>query len=154
MSPNTSKTLSKRNPVFLNRDPMSLLKSEVENLFGKFQLSLNGNFELITPSVDVSESDQQYEVRIDVPGFRPDQIEIEMSDNCLHVHGKQETKKEEKGKTFHCVERQTGSFSRTIPLPGPVRDKGVVAECENGVLTVVIPKSEMTQKQKIKVKAK
>src|SRR6185295_17886631 len=71
----------------------------------------------IAPNIDVSETDHAVEVRMDLPGIKPEEIDIQLSNNLLTVSGERKEEKEEKGKTFHRVERRMGSFSRSVLLP-------------------------------------
>lgn len=106
------------------------------------------------PSMDLAETDSEFQVRLDVPGFKADQIEIEVVNNSLRIKGEYEEEKEDKHKTYHRVERHSASFSRVISLPGGVVEDKVIAECENGILTVKLPKADVAKMQRIKVKAK
>jgi HSP20 family protein len=135
------------------RDPITSLQHEIEDLFGRLQNGTNGD-QLIMPSMDLSETDTEFQVRVDVPGFKADQIDIEVVNNTLRIKGEYKEEKEDKNKTYHRIERQAGSFSRMISLPAPVVEDKVVAECENGILTVMLPKAEAAKTQRIKVKAK
>ena len=105
-----------------------------------------------SPSLDVSETDTAIEVKIDIPGVKSDEIDIQLNGNSLTVSGEHKEEKEEKGKTYHRVERRSGSFSRTLPLPCPVEEDEVVAEYNDGVLTITLPKTEEAKTHKIKIK--
>ena len=70
----------------------------------------------------------------------------------LHVSGEHKEEKEEKGKTFHRIERRSGSFSRSLTLPAAVKESQVTAESADGVLTINLPKVEVAKTQKITVK--
>jgi HSP20 family protein len=135
------------------RDPITSLQHEIDDLFGRLQSGWNGG-ETMLPSIDLSETDTELQVRVDVPGFKADQIELEVVNNNLRIKGEYKEEKEEKDKTFHRLERHVGSFTRTIALPSPVIENKVNAECEDGILTVTLPKSEVAKTQRIKVKAK
>jgi HSP20 family protein len=73
--------------------------------------------------------------------------------NTVTVSGNRREEKEDKGKTYHRVERRSGSFSRTITLPCEVDTKEVAAEYTNGVLNVVLPKCEKAKLSKISIKS-
>ena len=104
------------------------------------------------PSLDLSETDGEIQVKLDVPGIKPDEIDIEVRGDTLHVRGEHKEEKEEKGKTFHRIERHTGSFSRSVALPCCVNEEKVIAECHDGVLTINLPKTEESKTRKVKVK--
>ena len=103
------------------------------------------------PKVDVSETEKEIEVKADVPGIEPDKINVEVSDEDVRISGEYESKKEEKRKTHYRLERQSGSFERLIPLPSKVVSDQAKAEIKDGVLEIVAPKQEISQK-KVKVK--
>jgi HSP20 family protein len=70
----------------------------------------------------------------------------------LTISGERKDEKEEKGKTFHRVERHYGSFSRSVTLPSAVAEDKVDAQYHDGVLTVTLQKTEEAKSKKIKVK--
>jgi HSP20 family protein len=108
--------------------------------------------ERIIPSLDLAETDGIVEVRMDIPGMENKDIDIQVNGNLLTISGERKEEREEKGKTFHRVERRVGSFSRTVTLPCPVKEDAVDAQYKNGTLTVKLPKTEETKSKKITVK--
>jgi len=104
------------------------------------------------PQVDVSESEKEIEVRMDVPGFKPEHLDVQLMGDALTITGKQEEEKEEKEKTWHVVERRSGSFTRTVSLPAAVDPNQIEAKFSDGVLTVTMPKTAEGSK-KIEVKS-
>lgn len=120
----------------------------------------NGEFdELISaaewhPSVDISETDEAVEVKVDLPGIKPEDVDISVSDNRLTIQGERKEEKETKDKTVHRVERSYGSFYRTIGLPVGTKAEDVTAESDNGVITITLPKSAELKGKKIAVKPK
>jgi HSP20 family protein len=94
-----------------------------------------------TPAVDLYETADRFVVSIELPGLTRDQIKIEIQHETLTVRGERPVANEE-GFHFHRVERGHGAFSRSFPLPQPVRDDEIEAEFRDGVLTVVVPKTK------------
>ena len=90
---------------------------------------------------------------MDVPGLKPEEIEIQLNNGILTVSGERREEKEEKGKTFHRIERRHGSFSRSVTLPAAVAEDKVDAQCHDGVLTITLQKTEEAKSRKIKVKS-
>jgi HSP20 family protein len=138
-------------------DPWTALRQEMNDLFSGFW---NGNAggpgvmsPTFAPSLDVAEKDNCYELHIDVPGMEAKDLDIQVHGNTVTVSGNRKEEKEDKGKTYHRVERRTGSFSRTITLPCEVDTKEVAAEYTNGVLNVVLPKCEKARPSKISIKS-
>lgn len=135
------------------REPLRSLREEMqelmENVFGG---EGDGWLMAGAPSVDLSETDNSVEVKIDLPGIKASEIDIQVNGNLLTISGERKEEKEEKGKTFHRVERRFGSFSRSVTLPCAVQEAEAAAECRDGVLTVTLPKAEEAKTHKIKVK--
>jgi HSP20 family protein len=106
----------------------------------------------MAPLADLSETDTSIQVSVDLPGVNPDDIDIRLSGNTLRLHGERKEEQEEKGRTFHRIERRRGRFSRSITLPCAVVEDEVAAEYKDGVLTVTLPKCEEAKSRKIEVK--
>ena len=106
----------------------------------------------IAPALDVAEKDNSFEIRMDIPGVESKDLDVEVHGNTVTISGSRKEEKEEKGKSFHRIERCSGSFSRTVTLPCGVSEKEVAAEYTNGVLSVILPKSEEARPKKISIK--
>jgi len=140
-------------PLF-GRDPFRALQEQMDDLIARFESEWNGEpvGGLTVPSLDVSETEDALQVRMDMPGIKPDDIDIEVSGNTLRISGERKEEKQEQGKTVHRVERRYGTFARAVTLPCPVNEDEIDAECREGVLTVTLPKTEQARTKKIKVK--
>jgi HSP20 family protein len=136
------------------RDPFTALREQMNELQSRFWGDEDeGWFSgALAAPVDLSETDTAVEVRMDLPGVKPDDIDIQVNGNLLTITGQRKEEKEEKGRTFHRVERTSGSFSRSITLPTAVNESEVAAEYRDGVLHITLPKSEVAKPHKIKVK--
>ena len=136
------------------RGPMSLWRNDVRdlmaNMFNDFGDGWFGGEEV--PSLDLSETPETVDVRMDAPGLKPENIDIRVEGNLLTVTGRRDEQKEEKNRTYHRIERATGTFSRTVTLPSDVDAAKVEAQYRDGVLTVMMPKSTTAHTQKITVK--
>ena len=154
----TKATLPVRTPgsvgSWLSREPIMGLRHEFDDLLRRFPFDWDGGWttEEVVPSLDLTETNGDFEVKVDVPGFEPDEIDVEVTGDTLRISGEHKEEKEEKGKKFHRTERRTGSFSRTVQLPCPVVEEKVEAESHEGVLTITMPKTEEARTRKIKVK--
>ena len=140
---------------FFGFDPFRVLQEEMNSLFNRNLADWNGDcltHVSAAPSLDLSETAESLQIRTDMPGISAEDIDIEISDNTIHISGERKEEKEEKGKTYHLVERRAGKFERTLTLPCAVQEENITAECRDGVLTVTLPKSEELRARKIKVK--
>lgn len=102
--------------------------------------------------LDLSETEDAVQAKLDLPGFNPDDIHLEVHGDRLIVKGERSEQTEEKDKTWHRTERRTGSFSRMIPLPCAVDEERVHADYNDGVLTVHLPKRADAKGRKIPVR--
>lgn len=108
------------------------------------------------PPMDVSESESHYLVNLELPGLDIKDIHIELMGNQLQISGERKWEEEKKGKEFHRVESQYGSFERTLTLPANARvdRESIEATFQKGILEIKIPKLEPTPSAKITIKAK
>ncbi len=104
------------------------------------------------PSLDVAETKNEFVVKAEVPGLDPKDIDISLSDGLLTIKGEKKQEKEEKEENYHLVERSYGSFTRSIRLPKEIQSDKINASYKNGVLKVVLPKSEEAKQKEIKIK--
>jgi HSP20 family protein len=144
-----------RLPSLWRRDPITALREEMNDLrariFGEEEEGWLTS--TMIPSLDMSETDTAVEVRVDLPGITAKDVDVQVSGNVLTVSGHRQEEKEEKGRTYHRVERRCGSFSRSETLPCAVNESEVAAEYHDGVLTITMPKTEESKAHKIKVKS-
>jgi HSP20 family protein len=101
------------------------------------------------PLADISETDNAYMVKLDVPGVQRDQLDIQLQDRDLVITG-EIPESEQEGRT-HRRSRRTGRFEFRTYLPGDVNADGVNAQLADGVLTVTIPKSEAAKPRHIEI---
>jgi HSP20 family protein len=107
-----------------------------------------------TPLVDVTETADSIIVKAEVPGMDAKDIELKIEGDTLAMHGEKKFEKEEKGKSFHRVERTYGAFHRSFRLPTEVKVDAVKAVCKNGVLEVTLPKVEAAKPRDVKIDVK
>jgi HSP20 family protein len=107
-----------------------------------------------TPAIDVVRHDGDLVVRANVPGIKPEEIEIKVEDDVLTISGEHEETKEETDKKFVRRERRYGAFSRSMPLPKGVDPKKIDAKTHDGVLEVAIPLPKEATHEPVTIKAK
>ncbi|HPR91420.1 MAG TPA: Hsp20/alpha crystallin family protein [Candidatus Paceibacterota bacterium] len=103
------------------------------------------------PKVDISETDKDIKVIADVPGLKPEEIDIDVDEENLTISGKHANETEDQSNKFYRYERQYGEFQRSFVLPNRIKPNEVTADMKDGVLTLVLPKESPTSKQKIKI---
>ncbi len=144
--------------AIIRYEPLSLLgqlQKELTRPFGSFGNVFGEDlFPTIEwmPAVDVKEEDNQFVIHADIPGVKPEDIEVNLESGILTIKGekKSESKTEKEGYTR--VERTQGSFCRRFSLPGASTDsETVVAKFKNGVLELAIPKCEAEKPKRIAI---
>ncbi len=130
------------------------LEREMEDLMERFWGN-GGDWQLtrFTPSLNVSETDEVYTVSAELPGLKPEDVNVEFSAGALWISGNKQEESERKGETFHRVERRHGEFRRMVQLPTAVEENKVEAKFEHGVLTITVPKSKEAQAKRIPIKS-
>jgi len=103
-----------------------------------------------SPPVDVHETDEEYWVRIDLPGVKADDVNVEVNDNVLSIVGSRVPA--ETG-AAQILERSYGAFARTLTLPKGVDSDAIEAAYQDGVLELRIPKPAERKPKKIAIGA-
>lgn len=106
----------------------------------------------MAPPLDISERKDAYVVTAEVPGVKPEEIDVTLEDGALTIAGKRDQTDESSDEQLHRVERRYGAFRRSITLPRQVKADAIEASYDNGVLTVVVPKAEEAKPRKISVR--
>ena len=106
------------------------------------------------PNLDISEDKNNFIVKVDLPGLKQEDIDISVSGNILTIKGERKKEEESKDKNYYRRERFYGIFSRSISLPNYVDTNKIEASYKDGVLEVLIPKTEVAKPKQIKVKVK
>jgi HSP20 family protein len=106
-------------------------------------------------SVDVSEEGDNYVVTAPVPGIAPDDVEITVLGDTLRIRGERRETKEQQDENKRWIvrEQQFGSFERTLRLPTSVKPEAAKAEFRDGLLTIMLPKTEEAKERRIPVNA-
>jgi len=134
---------------------LSSLQDRINRVFRE-SYSPEGRDESLTtssyaPAVDVYEGEHNVTLKIEVPGIDEKDIDVQLENNTLTVHGERKIEKEEKEENYRRVERQYGSFTRTFTLPTTVDSEKVSATYDKGVLKIALPKKAEAKPKQIKV---
>jgi len=104
------------------------------------------------PSLDLSETKDNFVVKAEVPGMNAKDINISLTGDLLTIKGEKKQEKEEKEEDYHLVERSYGAFSRSVRLPTEVESSKIEASYKNGILNITLPKSEKVKAKEVKIK--
>ena len=137
-------------------DPLEELENmrrHMDRMFGTAQPGARGLFgeQREFPLLNLYETADDYVVTAEVPGVKPDDIDITVVGDSMTVKGKRETEADRDKAGCHRQERDFGSFVRTISLPGAIATDQVEATYVNGVLQVKLAKAEGAKPRVIKV---
>lgn len=134
---------------------------DIESLFDRYQQALNrtlGSNEILkasdwTPAVDISESDEEYQIKMELPEIRKEDIKVHVDNGILTISGERRSAKEDKDKKHHRIERYYGSFSRSFTVPDDADENKIRAENRDGMLYLHLPKTAApkTEKRNIEI---
>jgi HSP20 family protein len=103
------------------------------------------------PAVDVHEEKERFVVQADLPGVKPDDIEVTAEKGILTLRGERKSEKRENGEGYERLERVTGSFTRRFALPENVQADAIKAKFNHGVLEVTIPKQPVVAAKRVQI---
>lgn len=104
------------------------------------------------PTVDISETPQEYTLRAEIPGMKKEDTKISVNNNVLTLSGEKKSEAKHEDKKYHRVESYYGSFQRSFVLPDSIQSDKVTAAFKDGVLTVTVPKSEKAKEKQVDIK--
>ncbi len=131
--------------------PIFGLRREIDRLF-EDTFARDGNS--FTPAVDIKENDNEIRLELELPGLKPEDVEIMAENGVLTIRGeKRSERKENEDNRYQVVERTYGTFLRTFQLPLGVDEEQIKADFESGVLTLHIPKAALPQPKRIQIGA-
>lgn len=140
----------------IRRDPfreMMSLRSAMDRLFDN--AFYGSPFDMAAFSeelpLDVAETADEFVVKASLPGFKPDDIEINFSGKTLTIKGEYKAEEEKEDLHYHLRERRYGSFNRSVTLPTAVKADAIEARYEAGVLTLKLPKTEEVKPKRITI---
>ena len=106
------------------------------------------------PAVDMYQTDDEVVVKAALPGFKTDEVQINVTGDVLTIRGEMKHEDENKDKAWHIREQRWSSFERSVALPTAIVPDRAEASFENGILTITFPKAEEVKPKTISVKAK
>jgi HSP20 family protein len=108
-------------------------------------------FGLWMPPVDIAEDKDKIILTAELPGFRENEVDIQMEGNVLTLRGERKHEEEKEGRNFHRIERSYGQFVRSFTLPNNVDRENIRARFNSGLLEIEMPKREDAKPKQIKI---
>lgn len=146
--------------TMIKYDPFRELRSlqnEVNRLFSSSFSRGNDDSDLMrgawSPQVDIFENKNEIVLEAELPGMKPEDVNISIENNILTIRGERKFEKKNEGDDFHRVERSYGSFTRSFTLPPTISSENANAQFENGVLRLSLAKREEAKPRRIEIKA-
>lgn len=136
----------RQNPFFA--DPFF---RSLDQFFGDEGLLKGGARDGWVPAVDVRESDESFLFTAELPGLSKEEVSITLEDNVLTLAGERRFDQDESKNEFRRIERSYGRFTRSFTLPNDVDNDKVEAKYGDGLLTVIVPKTEKSKPRKIEI---
>ena len=154
------KELKKSTEVLPRSSTDSLFSfNEFDNFFDDFlsrkwprllDFGYPATFERGFPRVDIIDHDNEIEVQAALPGVKKDDLDVTISNQTITIRASTKEEKKEEGKYFR-REITRGEFQRTLSLPENVDDEHAKASFKDGLLKVIIPKTEKGKRKTIEI---
>jgi HSP20 family protein len=146
------------NPSEFFSNPFAVMRrfsEEMDRNFGGFLSRQTGGESFWSPAIEVSQSEGQLKVHAELPGLKPDEVRVEVSNDQLVIQGERKSEHEEKQKGLYRSERRYGQFYRAIPLPEGTNTEQAKAQFNNGVLEITLPLPEQkSNRRQIPIESK
>ena len=135
-------------------EPFARMRSSMDHLFDDFParwpaFHFNGS-----PAVEMTESDESYVVAAEIPGIKPEDVDLQIDRDMLILKGEKKEEREESKQDYVISERSYGSFERRIAIPADGMTDKIEAQTSNGVLRITIPRSHEADSQRRHIQIK
>jgi len=134
------------------QDETAQMSPELAHALGLHAQRDSGRATAWAPALDISERKDAYLVAVELPGLKPEDLDITMEDGLLTIQGERHFAHDSSEQQFHRVERRYGTFRRSITLPAHAIAEGIEASFEDGVLQILVPKAEEAKPKRIQVR--
>jgi HSP20 family protein len=141
---NTLNTLTTWNPL-QGIENLGTLQNRLNRAFGRSLLSLDEDMSYSSdwlPAIDIAEDEKEYTVKADLPDVKREDVHVTLRNGSISLTGERRREKEDKGKTYHRIERSYGKFERTFTLPENTTSENIKAEFKGGTLQIHLPKTK------------
>jgi len=141
----------------ISRDPFRELFELQRGINELFDEGFGGSRESVglrawSPAVDVYEDENEFLIKVELPGINRDDVKVSVNENTLSVSGERRVENEDKRDNYHRIERSYGQFFRSFTLPLNINTDVIEAQFKDGVLRLALPKKEEAKPKQIDVK--
>jgi HSP20 family protein len=146
--------IPKKKTEVISQRPFELW-SDMDPLFNRFRTNLMMMPEYQAPLMDIVDLGDKYEMHVEMPGIKKEDISIEVTPTMVEISAEYEEESEDKGKNWLRQERSSMDFYRSFQVPENVKTGKVEAELKDGILRLSLPKAEPKPKYettKVKIK--
>ena len=123
-------------------------RRDFERTFASFPVGLPALPSISSMSCDIVDEGDKFRINLDLPGVKKEEVKLNVTDNSIEISAEHKEQEEEKKKNYIRKERKELAYHRTLPLPEKVVSSKATAKLNNGILTIVIPKTTPTPKPK------
>lgn len=142
--------------ALMTRNPWQLLDMLNQEMSRRYEPDLDDDTRVVgsnwSPAVDIREETGRYVLHADIPGVRPEDIEITMEKGVLTIRGERKHDAQESEEGYHRIERAHGTFMRRFSLPDNVDAEKISATSKDGVIEILLPKAGSTEPKRIQIK--
>ena len=134
-------------------DELSRMRRQLDSLFDRYdgRSPATGAAAGVFPLINLTEDNDAYYLRAELPGMAGGDLAIESTDNNIAISGERKIPDAAQNARYHRREREAGRFSRVVALPGRINRDKIEARLSDGILTVTVPKAEEEKPRKINI---
>ncbi|MEJ2167915.1 MAG: Hsp20/alpha crystallin family protein [Desulfobacterales bacterium] len=144
--------------IVWRKQEIDRLRRDIDHLFKRFRREFGVPLFLVEGpesfSLDLSETEYTVTLRAELPGIKPEDIKVSVTDESLTLRGEIREDTVEKGENYERVARRSQTFSRTIALPCRIKTAEVKAAFKDGILEIVLPKCSPAEARGVSIEIK
>jgi HSP20 family protein len=144
--------------IVWRKQEIDRMRRDIDHLFKRFRRDFGVPRFLVETAefftLDLSETKRTLTLRAEIPGIKPEDMHVSVTDDSLTIRGEKREDTLEKGENYERTTRETQTFSKTITLPCRIEPEAVQASFKDGMLEIVFPKCAPAEARGIKIEIK